>query len=107
MRIEPLCIEHNRLAFTCGNDKLDRYLHEIAHQAKRKGTAATFVAIDSENPGVIMGYYSLSNYVISGIEIPDFARRRQGLPKHSVGATLLGRLAVSISAQGRGVGKSC
>lgn len=103
--IEPINELHNRLGFSCGNDKLDRYLHELAHQAKRKGLAATFVATDPDTPGTILGYYSLSTYMISGLEIPEVLRKQRSLPKHHVGATLLGRLAVNKKHQGMGIGE--
>lgn len=104
MIIEPLGPQHNRFGFSCGNDKLDRYLHEIAGQANKKNTAATFVAVNDDNASDILGYYSLSSYSISGLEIPDVLRKKRGLPAHTVGATLLQRLAVAEHAQGRGIG---
>jgi predicted N-acetyltransferase YhbS len=105
MVIEPISRNHNRLAFSCGNDKLDRYLQENAQQAKRKGLACTFVAIDPANdPSRILGYYSLSNFLIHGLDIPEVVRKARGLPEHQVGATLLGRLAVDKTAQRRGIG---
>ncbi|MGA2395777.1 MAG: GNAT family N-acetyltransferase [Candidatus Lustribacter sp.] len=106
MVIEPMSSNHNRLAFACGNDKLDRYIHETAHQTKRKGLAATFVAIDLQaDPTKILGYYSLSNFVIEGLDIPEVVRKARKLPAHSVGATLLGRLAVAKGMQGKGIGQ--
>lgn len=104
MIIEPLGPQHNRFGFSCGNDKLDRYLHEVAGQANKKKTAATFVAVDEDKPSEILGYYSLSSYSISGLQIPDVLRKKRGLPTHTVGATLLQRLAVAERAQGRGIG---
>lgn len=102
--IEPLSDHHNRFAFTCGNEKLDRYLHEIAHQAKRKGMAAVYVAVNPDNPSEIVGYYSLSSFMIRGLDIPDALRKKRGLPAHEVGATLLGRLARSKNHSGTGIG---
>jgi GNAT superfamily N-acetyltransferase len=105
MVIEPIAPGHNRMAFTSGNEKLDRYIHENAHQAKRKGLAVTFVATDPANdPSRILGYYALSNFLIDGLDIPETVRKSRRLPGHCVGATLLGRLAVDRTAQGRGVG---
>lgn len=105
MVIEPISRNHNRLAFSCGNDKLDCYLQENAQQAKRKGLACTFVAVDPRtDPCRILGYYSLSNFLIHGIDIPEVVRKARGLPEHQVGATLLGRLAVDKAAQRRGIG---
>jgi GNAT superfamily N-acetyltransferase len=104
MVIEPLNDRHNRVAFSCGKSKLDRYLHEVAHQAKRKGLAAVFVAIDPKRPTEILGYYTLSSFMISGLEIPNVLRRQRKLPAHHVGAVLLGRLAVASNMQSKGIG---
>lgn len=106
MVIEPIAQKHNRYAFTCGNDKLDRYIQENAHQAKRKGLAVTFVATDPDSdPSQILGYYSLSSFLIHGLDIPDTVRNARKLPGHDVGATLLGRLAVAKTAQRQGIGR--
>src|ERR1700682_3810490 len=105
MVIEVISPNHNRIAFTCGNEKLDRYIHENAYQAKRKGLAVTFVAIDPVvDPSHILGCYVISSFLIEGLDIPETLRKSRRLPSHYVGATLLGRLAVDRTAQGRGVG---
>ena len=105
MVIEPISPNHNRLAFVCGNDKLDRYIHETAQQAKRKGLAAIFVAIDPKADATkILGYYSLSSFAIEGLHISELARKARKLPPHAVGATLLGRLAVAKGLQRKGIG---
>jgi GNAT superfamily N-acetyltransferase len=104
MIIEPISQAHNRLAFRSGDEKMDRYIQESAHQAKRKGLAATFVAVEPTQPSDIRGYYALSSFLISGITIPETLRRQRRLPTHHVGATLLGRLAVAKNFQGLGIG---
>lgn len=106
MIVEPISDLHNRLAFSCGDEKLDRYIHENARQAKRKGLAVTFVATKPENnPSEILGYYSLSSFMVEGVDIPEVVRKARNLPQHSVGATLLGRLAVAKPYQDHGVGE--
>lgn len=106
MLIEPISSNHDRLAFTCGNEKLDRYIHQTAHQARRKGLAATFVAVAPEVDSTqILGYYSLSNFVIDGLGIPEVVRKTRKLPAHPLGATLLGRLAVAKGFQSKGIGR--
>ena len=103
-RVEPLGAKHDRLAFTCGDSALDRFLRAIAYQAQRKGICTAFVAVDAESPSKILGYYTLSSYLISGLCVPEPLRKRRNLPTHMLGATLLGRLAVDASAQGNGLG---
>lgn len=106
MIIEAISQAHNRLAFFSGDERLDRYMHEQAAQAKKKGLAATFVAIDPEgDASAILGYYSLSSSFIAGDSIPDEVRKMQHLPTHAIGATLLGRLAVARSHQRGGLGR--
>jgi len=95
---------HNRIAFSCGKESLDRFLHETAHQAFKKNLAATFVAVNPEFPGRILGYYSVCNFQIDAQELPDLVRRRYRLPRHLVPATLIARLAVDLTVQGQGIG---
>ncbi len=103
--VEPLDTHHKRLAFTSGNEVLDRYLHEIAYQAKRKSLAAIFVAVGEDDPATILGYYTLSTYTIEGLDIPAVLRTTRKLPSHRVGATLLGRLAVAMHVRHKGIGE--
>ena len=95
---------HNRVAFSCGKESLDRFLHETAHQAFKKNLAATFVAVKPEEPTRILGYYSICNFQIDAQELPEVIRRKHGLPRHLVPATLIARLAVDSSAQRHGIG---
>jgi GNAT superfamily N-acetyltransferase len=103
-RIEPLSKHHNRAAFACGNEILDRYLKEIASQDARRLVAAPFVLVDPTAPKTILGYYTLSSFSVDPGEFPaDMARR---LPSYSVvPATLLGRLAVDQNCKGHGLGE--
>lgn len=79
---------------------LDRYLAETASQLVRKGIAAVMVAEEVET-GRIVGYYTLSGYMLQRSSLPqDLARR---LPE-SLPAMLLGKLAVDRRLHGRGMG---
>jgi GNAT superfamily N-acetyltransferase len=103
-QIEPLAKHHNRTAFSCGNDALDRYLKEIASQDARRLVAAPFVAVDPAARKTILGYYTLSSFSVGLSDLPhDVARK---LPAYSnVPATLLGRLAVDHRHRGQGIGE--
>jgi predicted GNAT family N-acyltransferase len=96
--------KHNRLAFSCGKETLDRFLHETAHQAFVKNVAVTYVITDSEEPDRILGFYTVSNFQIDAGEMPEVVRRRYALPNGRLPATLIGRLAVARSEQKRGLG---
>jgi len=99
-RVEPLAA-HDRRAFTCGADALDRYFREQVTQDVRRRIAACFVAVDVE--AAIAGFYTLSASAIALDVLPPERARR--LPRYPViPAILLGRLAVSIAHQGRQLG---
>ena len=99
--VEPLG-NHDRAAFTCGVDALDRYLREGAGQDARRRIAAPFVAVAPD--GAVFGFYTLSATSVVLADLPpDLVRR---LPRYpSLPATLLGRLATDVRARGRGLGR--
>lgn len=101
--IEPLAKKHDRAAFSCGHDSLDNYIKTQASQDARRHAAAPFVALQQDSP-TVLGYYTLSSIGIDLKEIP--AETAATLPRYPiVPATLLGRLAVDQSLQGKGLGE--
>jgi GNAT superfamily N-acetyltransferase len=102
--VEPLAKKHDRVAFSCGNETLDRYLKEIATQDARRLVAAPFVAVAATAPKTILGYYTLSSFAVGLSDLPpEVARKLPSYP--NVPATLLGRLAVDRSHRGQGLGE--
>jgi ribosomal protein S18 acetylase RimI-like enzyme len=101
--ITPLDPKHDRPGFQCGVDALDRYFKNQAKQDIRRRISRIFVATKPDNPKVVIGYYTLSTLSIELNQLPEKLARK--LPKHPVPAALIGRLAVSNAAQGKGVGK--
>lgn len=100
---EPLGDQHNRAAFSCGVDALDRYLHHQAGQDLRRRVAATFVLHDVEQSAIV-GFYTLSATAILATELPPEVTKR--LPRYpSLPAVLLGRLAVAVRYHGQGFGE--
>ncbi len=100
--IEPLGSHHDRAAFSCGNEDLDRYFHRLASQDLRRGVAVPFVLIEPTAAN-IAGFYTLSALSIRIGAFPESITRK--LPKYPVmPATLLGRLAVDRRYRGRGYG---
>jgi GNAT superfamily N-acetyltransferase len=100
--IEPLAKAHDRSAFSCGSESLDRYLRHQASQDVAKYVAACFVA--TPDGARIAGFYTLSQYSVHLASLPDDIARK--LPRYpDVPATLLGRLAVDQSFRGRGLGE--
>jgi GNAT superfamily N-acetyltransferase len=101
--VEPLGRQHDRKAFHCGVDALDRYLKQQAMQDADKRVAAPFVAVSPPNKR-ILGYYTLSASVVPLADLPDELARK--LPRYpQLPVTLLGRLAVDQSTKGQGLGE--
>lgn len=100
--IEPLARHHDRDGFTCGEPALDAYLRRQAAQDVRRRVARVFVAVGDE-PRKILGYYSLSATSFDRAELPPAAAKR--LPHYPVPAAVIGRLAVDLVCQGRGLGE--
>lgn len=101
MRISPLSRHHDRESFDCGNDELNLFFHNYASQAVRNRDCTCFVALDEEN-GDVIGFFTLSAAEIAFDKIKGFGVRSG---YSSVPMTRLGRLAVSCSCQGRGIGR--
>ena len=101
--IEPLDSAHDRAAFSCGIEALDRYLRYQAGQDVRRRVAATFV-LEGRNSQEVVGYYTLSAASIHTGDLPDEIAKK--LPKYpALPATLVGRLAVDQRYRGQGLGE--
>jgi GNAT superfamily N-acetyltransferase len=102
LRVELLSDGHNRGAFSCGVEALDRYLRTQAGQDVRKRVAAVFVL--TPDGVTVAGFYTLSAHRVNLTDLPDAAAKK--LPRYpDVPATLLGRLAVSTDFRGQGIGE--
>jgi GNAT superfamily N-acetyltransferase len=101
--LEPLNKHHDRKAFSCGIEPLDKYFRTQARQDIDKKVAATFVLVDSQT-SQIAGFYTLSATTIPMPELPEAIAKR--LPRYPfVPATLIGRLAVDKRYQGKKLGE--
>ncbi|HXZ79148.1 MAG TPA: GNAT family N-acetyltransferase [Terriglobales bacterium] len=100
--VKPLGKE-NRAAFYCGDKELDSYFHERASRDVREKLSAVFILVTEAEPDVVIGYYSLSPQEIDAGEFPEELKKRTGRYKR-IGATLLGRLAVSKEHHGKKLG---
>ena len=99
----PIEKKHQRSEFDCGNHELNHYLSRYARQNHLKGINKAFVATQSTTPLKIDGYYTISSSNIDFASFPESAR--QGIPNYPIPCALIGRLAVDVSCQGKGLGR--
>jgi GNAT superfamily N-acetyltransferase len=103
LTVEALGPHHDRDGFSCGIDSLDRYLRTQASQDIRRKANGVFILVEPATPDVVLGYYTLCATGLPQGDVPAAARKH--VPRYPlVSATLVGRLAVSESRQGEGLG---
>lgn len=101
--VEPLDRRHDRFAFRSGSEPLDRYFRERASQDVRRRVAGCFVAIADD--GRVAGFYMLAAASVALDELPEEVAKR--LPRYpTVPAVLIGRLAIALEEQGKGLGSA-
>jgi GNAT superfamily N-acetyltransferase len=98
---EPLNDQHDRAAFSCGVEALDQYFQRdpIRQDAGRKTANAFVFTADGKS---VAGFYTLSAISILSVDLPP--RLQKKLPQRPIGATLIGRMGVHKSLQGRQIG---
>src|SRR5438105_6424093 len=100
-RFEPLGEEHDRSAFHCGEEALDRYFQTQVTQDIRRRVTNCFVVVEAV-PGQVAAYYTLSAASVAVTELPSEVTKR--LPRYpTLPAVRIGRLAVDEKFQGRGL----
>ncbi|MEM1321466.1 MAG: GNAT family N-acetyltransferase [Bacteroidota bacterium] len=100
---EPLHSSHHKAQFSCGHPALDHYLQKQAKQDIKRKLSACFVLSNPDK--TIAGFYTLSNAGIPRTSIPEEIRKKLPRSYNNLPVTLLGRLAVSESSKGQGIGK--
>jgi GNAT superfamily N-acetyltransferase len=98
----PLARHHDRATFDCGVAVLNEYLRRYARQNHESGGAKTFVALSVDMPTRVLGYYTISPGAIAFSQVPAAVTKELG--RYEVPVFRLGRLAVAVTAQGRGLG---
>jgi ribosomal protein S18 acetylase RimI-like enzyme len=96
-----LAAAHDRTAFNCGSEALNRYLREQVGQDVRRRVASCFVALADDQR--IAGYYTLASASLMLSDLPaDIGKK---LPRYpTVPAIRMGRLAVDMAFKGQGLG---
>lgn len=98
IRIERLDSHHRREHFDCGNPTLNEFLRKQAGQQQRKGFGKTYVAL-ADNGIDVIGYLTLS----AGQVVSQTLPQPPSLPHHPAPILRIGRLAVDLQEQGKGV----
>lgn len=103
LAVVPLDDGHDRAAFACGVETLDRYFQTQAGQDVRRRANGVFVLADKVQPERVLGYYTLCATALPPGDVPEAARKH--IPRYPlVSATLIGRLAVAKDRQGQRLG---
>lgn len=99
--IELLEKHHDRDRFNCGSNALNQFLKQTARQHIQKGVSRTFVLMDTEQPEVIIGFFTLTLCEVRTEKFPTrFAKKYPSI----VPGLKLARLAVSKDCQRQGIG---
>jgi GNAT superfamily N-acetyltransferase len=99
---EPVAKHHDRAKFDCGVSELNRYFGKFARQNHESGGAKTFVAVARPGDATVLGFYSISPGAIEFARVP--AKLSKGLGRYDLPIFRVGRLAVDLAWQGRGLG---
>jgi ribosomal protein S18 acetylase RimI-like enzyme len=104
-KIEALSKAHDRDGFDCGSDPLNLFLRQTARQHGVRGISRTFVLVDENAvaPKPILGFFALNLCQLKAANLS--AAEAKQLPR-DVSGIRLGRLAVAIGHQRRGIGKT-
>lgn len=102
MIVELLDKRHNRDDFNCGNEALNQFLKQTARQHIQKGISRTFVLIDTEQPDIIISFFTLTLCEVRVEKLPPkFAKKYPS----KVAGVKLARLAVDKAYQRQGIGE--
>ena len=104
-KIELLAKSHDRDEFDCGSEPLNLFLKQTARQHAERGISRTFVLVDENAaaPKPILGFFSLNICQIKSESLTPAEAKK--LPR-DVSGVRLGRLAVSLTHQRQGIGKT-
>ena len=100
-KIELLNKSHEREGFNCGSVALNQFLQRTARQHIQKGLSRTFVLVESKQPSVIIGFFTLS---LCEVRVDCLPPRWAKKYPSVVPGVKLARLAVSLKWQKQGIG---
>lgn len=100
-RLEPLDA-HDRTAFGCGEEALNRYFKTQVSQDIRRHITNCFVAVEAAT-GVVAGFYTIAATSIATPDLPAELTKR--LPRYpTLPGVRVDRLAVDQRFRGKGLG---
>lgn len=96
---ELLLDSHDVESFACRHESLTRWLSQRALRNHNSGASRVFIVATSN--GQVAGYYAIAAGSVSRDVAPGRVRRNMPEP---IPVAVLGRLATSITHEGRGIG---
>jgi ribosomal protein S18 acetylase RimI-like enzyme len=97
---EKLNSAHDLTQFQCGEPELDSWLRRRAIQNEESGASRTYVVRAVRQ---VVGYYALAAGAAAHANAPGRVRRNMPNP---VPVMVIGRLAIDVRFQGRGIGSA-
>lgn len=98
--IQLLGKQHSRDGFDCGDAALNEFLQRQAGQQQRRGFGKTYVAL-AEDDVTVIGFVTVSAGQIATAALSS----RSKLPRYPAPILRIGRLAVDVRHQGKGIGQ--
>lgn len=92
---------HKRDGFDCGEIDLNLYIQNIAPQDQKRKTCSIYVLLNKDN---VIGYYTISPFTLQFSELPLPISKKYPSNK-LLPCYLIGKLAVDLSNQKKGLGK--
>lgn len=100
--IELLGKQHDRDRFDCGKEALNLFLKQIARQHIQKGVSRTFVLVDTEQPDIIIAFFTLT---LCEVRVDKFSAKLFKKYPSKIPGVKLARLAVDQAYQKQGIGE--
>ena len=97
---EPIGAGHNLDLFDCGVASLNEWLKKRALKNESKKASRTYVVVDGAK---VIGYYCLAAGAVALSQAPRQLTRNMPDP---IPVLVLGRLAVDLAYQGKGLGRA-
>lgn len=96
----PLAEHHELVEFNSGVPELDDWLRRRARANQASGASRSFVVCEENR---VVAYYALASGAVRTPEAPGRFKRNMPDP---IPVAVLGRLAIDLSYQGRGIGRA-